>query len=136
MKRTHRLAVAATLAAALLTGGAATAMAATAPAKPAPVKTAPAKPQAKTTITAKSSVDIVRAWQEFRVTGKTTGIKAGSKVSLQQKQRGKWVTLPASTVVNKSGAYSLRVKLGAKGKNELRMASGSTHSAAFTVAVR
>ncbi|TVL93764.1 hypothetical protein [Streptomyces sp. SAJ15] len=132
MKRTHRLAVAATLAAALLTGGAATAMAATS----APVKTAPAKPQAKTTITAKSSVDIVRAWQEFRVTGKTTGIKAGSKVSLQQKQRGKWVTLPASTVVNKSGAYSLRVKLGAKGKNELRMASGSTYSAAFTVAVR
>ncbi|MEL3946448.1 MULTISPECIES: hypothetical protein [Streptomyces] len=90
----------------------------------------------KAALTAKPSATSVKAWQELRVSGKATGIKAGTKVGLQQKQRGTWKTLPASTTVNKSGAYTLRVKLGLKGKNELRMKSGATLSPVFTVTVR
>ncbi|PWI40991.1 hypothetical protein [Streptomyces sp. ICBB 8177] len=91
---------------------------------------------ARASLTAKPSVTTVKAWQQFRVTGTATGLKAGSKVTLQQVQHGKWVTLPASTTVTRSGAYSLRVELGLKGKNQLRMVSGSTVSAVFDVTVR
>ncbi|MGV9885295.1 hypothetical protein [Streptomyces sp. NPDC003006] len=90
----------------------------------------------KPSLTAKPSTASVKAWQELRVSGKATGIREGTKVGLQQKQRGTWKTLPASTTVNKSGAYSLGVKLGLKGKNELRMKSGSTVSPVFAVTVR
>ncbi|MFF1695329.1 hypothetical protein ACFVXC_17105 [Streptomyces sp. NPDC058257] len=94
-----------------------------------------AEPAAAPTLTAKASVSHVRAWQELRITGKATGLKAGSKVTLQQKQHGVWKALPASTVTNKSGAYGLRAKLGLKGKNELRVASGATVSPVVTVTV-
>ncbi|WAL94118.1 hypothetical protein [Streptomyces sp. Je 1-369] len=87
-------------------------------------------------ITAKPSVKSVKAWQLFRVTGTTTGLKPGSKVTLQQKQRGQWVSLPASAPLTRSGSYSLGVKLGMKGKNELRVVQGSTASGVFTVTVR
>ncbi|MEV5982590.1 hypothetical protein [Streptomyces sp. NPDC052114] len=87
-------------------------------------------------ITAKPSVNSVKAWQLFRVTGTTTGLKPGSKVTLQQKQRGHWVALPASAPIARNGAYSLGVKLGLKGKNELRIVNGSTASPVFTVTVR
>lgn len=110
-----------------------TAMAAT------PTASTPAVRQAaavKAGITAKASATSVGAWQLFRVTGNTTGLKAGSSVTLQQKQNGKWVTLPASAPISRSGSYSLGVKLGLKGKNELRVVSGSTASAVFTVTVR
>ncbi|MER5303804.1 MULTISPECIES: hypothetical protein [Streptomyces] len=98
-------------------------------------KTSPTA-KVKAALTAKPSATSVKAWQELRVSGKATGIKAGSKVGLQQKQRGTWKTLPASTTVNKSGAYTLRVKLGLKGTNELRMKSGATLSPVFKVTVR
>ncbi|KUF14583.1 hypothetical protein [Streptomyces silvensis] len=91
---------------------------------------------AKAALTAKPSATSVRAWQELRITGKASGIKVGSKVSLQQKQHGAWKTLPATTTVNKSGTYSLRAKLGLKGTNELRMKSGATLSPVFAVTVR
>ena len=101
--------------------------------EPQPAQTA-AKPAAPT-LTAKASTSHVRAWQELRITGKATGLKAGSKVTLQQKQHGAWKALPASTVTNKSGAYGLRAKLGLKGKNELRVASGATVSPVVKVTV-
>ncbi|MFF8990572.1 hypothetical protein ACF09H_11640 [Streptomyces sp. NPDC014983] len=135
-RRSLRLAVVGVLGATSL-ALAGTAMAAT----PAAHTTAPADARtaaaaaAKPAITATPSVSSVRAWTLFRVTGKTTGIKAGSKVTLQQKQRGKWVTLPASTPVNRSGSYALRVELGLKGKNDLRMVSGGTASPVFEVTV-
>ncbi|MFF4211804.1 hypothetical protein ACFYZE_21085 [Streptomyces sp. NPDC001796] len=90
----------------------------------------------KAGITAKPSVSSVRAWDLFRVTGKTAGLKAGSKVTLQQKQHGNWVTLPASAPISRSGSYSLGVKLGLKGKNGLRIVSGNTASPVFSVTVR
>ncbi|MER7845649.1 hypothetical protein ABTZ03_17085 [Kitasatospora sp. NPDC096077] len=91
---------------------------------------------AHATITAKPSVTSVRAWQDFHVTGTTTGLKAGSTVTLQQKQHGKWVSLPASVRTAHNGSYALRVKLGIKGLNELRIVSGATASPVFTVTVR
>ncbi|MEW2390890.1 hypothetical protein AB0933_21285 [Streptomyces venezuelae] len=98
--------------------------------------TAAQKTAAAKAITAKPSVKSVKAWQLFRVTGTTTGLKPGSKVTLQQKQRGHWVSLPASAPITRSGGYSLGVKLGMKGKNELRVVQGSTASGVFTVTVR
>lgn len=111
-------------------------VAATAPA-PAPVAVASA-PVASVSagITAKPSVTSVQAWQLFRVTGTTTGLEAGSTVTLQQKQHGTWVTLPASVHTTRNGSYSLGVKLGIKGLNELRIVSGNTASPVFTVTVR
>ncbi|MET8628928.1 hypothetical protein ABZW30_35200 [Kitasatospora sp. NPDC004669] len=135
-----RLAAVAALSA-LVLGAAGTAMAA-APAVPAPavsVASAPAAsavPAASAGITAKPSVTSVQAWQLFRVTGTTTGLKAGSTVTLQQKQHGTWVTLPASVHTTRNGSYSLGVKLGIKGLNELRIISGNTASPVFTVTVR
>jgi hypothetical protein len=113
-----------------------TAMAATPAAHGAPSAVARMAAAAKVSITAKSSVSSVHAWQLFRVTGKTTGLKAGSKVTLQQKQHGKWVTLPASAPVSRNGSYSLGVKLGLKGKNDLRTISGKTASQVFNITVR
>ncbi|MFI7316506.1 hypothetical protein [Streptomyces venezuelae] len=114
------------------------AMAATPAAHPASAtpKTTAAKPATAKSITAKPSVKSVKAWQLFRVTGTTTGLKPGSKVTLQQKQRGHWVALPAAAPVTRGGGYSLGVKLGMKGKNELRVVQGPTASGAFTVTVR
>ncbi|MFI9810474.1 hypothetical protein ACIHEJ_40480 [Streptomyces sp. NPDC052301] len=100
-----------------------------------PVAVAHQAQPAKAGITATPSVTSVRAWQLFRVTGRTTGLKAGSAVTLQQKQHGTWVTLPASTPVKRDGSYSLGVKLGLKGKNDLRVVSGTTASPVFNVTV-
>ncbi|MFJ3697637.1 hypothetical protein ACIPW9_26600 [Streptomyces sp. NPDC090052] len=133
-RRSLRLAAVSTLAAATvaLAGTAAMADAPTAPSTPV----AQTVVAAKASITAKPSVSTVKAWQLFRVTGTTTGLKAGTKVTLQQKQGSKWVTLPASAPVNHNGSYSLGVKLGIKGKNQLRIVSGSTASPVFNVTVR
>ncbi|MFI9649334.1 hypothetical protein ACIHAA_23930 [Streptomyces sp. NPDC052040] len=113
-----------------------TAMAAAPAAHSVPSAVAQKTVAAKASITAKPSVSSVSAWQLFRVTGTTTGLKAGSKVTLQQKQHGKWVTLPASAPVSRTGSYSLGVKLGLKGKNDLRIVNGTTASPVFNVTVR
>ncbi|MFE3520746.1 hypothetical protein ACFXOD_03995 [Streptomyces sp. NPDC059161] len=113
-----------------------TAMAATPAAHTTPTPAAHQAAAAKAGITAKPSASSVGAWQLFRVTGNTTGLKAGSTVTLQQKQNGKWVTLPASAPISRNGSYSLGVKLGLKGKNDLRIISGTAASAVFNVTVR
>ncbi|MFC0842768.1 MULTISPECIES: hypothetical protein [Streptomyces] len=105
-------------------------------ATPAAAASAPQATAAKAGITAKPSVTSVKAWQLFRVTGTATGLKAGSKMVLQQKQGAKWVSLPAVTPLSSKGTYSLGVKLGLKGKNDLRIVSGSTASPVFNVTVR
>ncbi|MET8546030.1 hypothetical protein ABZW03_36175 [Kitasatospora sp. NPDC004799] len=111
-----------------------TAMAAAPALDPAPAVTLVAA--APATLTATPSVTSVEAWQLFRVTGTTTGLAAGSTVTLQQKQHGAWVTLPASAPTTRTGTYSLGVKLGIKGLNELRIISGDAASPVFTVTVR
>ncbi|MFJ4806882.1 hypothetical protein [Streptomyces murinus] len=135
-RRSLRVAVVGVLGAASL-ALAGTAMAATPGAHTGSAATVAHKaPAAKTGITVKTSVSSVRAWAEFRVTGKATGLKPGSKVTLQQKQHGKWVSLPASAPVTRDGSYSLRVKLGLKGKNDLRIVSGTIASPVFQMTVR
>ncbi|ANP51605.1 hypothetical protein [Streptomyces griseochromogenes] len=135
-RRSLRIAVVGALGAASL-ALAGTAMAATpAPHAASPVAAAHKAQAAKAGITAKPSASSVRAWQLFRVTGQTTGLTAGSKVTLQQKQHGKWVTLPASAPIARNGSYSLGVKLGLKGKNDLRVVNGNTASQVFNVTVR
>lgn len=135
-RRSLRIAVVGALATASL-ALAGTAMAATPAAHTAsPAAVAHKALAAKANITATPSASSVRAWQLFRVTGKTTGLTAGSKVTLQQKQHGKWVSLPASTPIARNGSYSLGVKLGLKGKNDLRVVSGNTASPVFNVTVR
>ncbi|WP_030019288.1 hypothetical protein [Streptomyces monomycini] len=133
MNRAYRLAAAGVLSAALVAGTAAAASAA--PASPAAHSVAAKAPQ-KATLTAKASTSAVKAWQEFRISGTSTGIKAGTKVTVQQKQGAKWVSLPASVTTSKTGAYSLRVKLGIKGVNQLRIAGGGAISPVITVTVR
>ncbi|GAA2062162.1 hypothetical protein GCM10009801_05040 [Streptomyces albiaxialis] len=138
MSRRVRVAAAGLVTAGLLGAGAATAVAAPqvpAPPEPVPAHTDPA-PAAAATHHATADHTVVKAWQEFRVKGLTKGIKPGSKVVLEQKQKGTWRALPAQTIVNKSGAYTLRVKLGLKGKNELRLLAGGKPSNVLTVTVR
>ncbi|MFE6051847.1 hypothetical protein ACFQ6N_13900 [Kitasatospora sp. NPDC056446] len=122
----------------LCLGAAGTAMAAAPVAQttPAVSAAAPVAPAVQAGITAKPSVSSVQAWQLFRVTGTTTGLKAGTTVTLQQKQHGAWVTLPASVATTRTGTYSLGVKLGIKGLNELRIVGGGAASPVFTVTVR
>ncbi|GAA5614056.1 hypothetical protein CP981_21485 [Streptomyces platensis] len=134
MNRALRYATVGAIAVSLLAGGSAAAFAApqdlhtSAPT----VATAPAA----ASLTAKASATTVKAWEQFRVTGVAKGIKAGTKLTVQQKQGTKWVSLPAQTSVNSSGAYAVRVKLGLKGVNQLRMATGSTVSPVVSVTVR
>ncbi|MEU8567729.1 hypothetical protein AB0C51_05050 [Streptomyces pathocidini] len=104
--------------------------------KPKPVVTVPAAKAAN--LTAKADRSSVAAWQQFRITGKATGLKAGTKLTVQQYQAKskKWVSLPASTTVNKDGSYGIRVKLGLKGANKLRLAGGKLVSNTVNVTVR
>ncbi|UNS97638.1 hypothetical protein MMF93_14935 [Streptomyces tubbatahanensis] len=77
----------------------------------------------------------VRQWEQFRLRGKVTGIKAGATVHLQQKQHGTWKTLPGTSVVNRSLDYSMRVKLGIKGLNHVRTVVAGQPSNAVAVTV-
>ncbi|MFH8217735.1 hypothetical protein ACH4C2_00910 [Streptomyces sp. NPDC018057] len=135
-RRSLRTAVVGVLgAASLALAGTATAATSAAPAAASAV-VAQKSVAAKAGITATPSATSVRAWELFRVTGRTTGLKAGSKVTLQQKQHGAWVSLPASMNTSRTGSYSLGVKLGLKGRNDLRIVSGTTASPVFQVTVR
>ncbi|MFI2780978.1 hypothetical protein [Streptomyces sp. ALB3] len=70
----------------------------------------------------------VAAWEEFRIHGAARNVGSGTPVSLQQKQGERWVTLPATMRTARSGEYSLRVKLGMRGENSLRIVGGGAVS--------
>jgi hypothetical protein len=78
----------------------------------------------------------VRAWQEFRVVGSAAELRPGTRIALQQRRGERWVTLPASMETARDGSFALRVALGIKGPNTLRVVGGGQASAPFTVAVR
>ncbi|MFI7103995.1 hypothetical protein ACIBK8_32180 [Streptomyces sp. NPDC050161] len=134
MNRAFRMTAVGVIAVSLIAGGSAAAFAAPAQLhSPTPVvATAPAT----ASLTAKAGASSVHAWEEFRISGTAHGIKAGTKVTVQQKQGTKWVSLPAQTPVNATGSYSVRVKLGIKGVNQLRTAVNSTVSPVVSVTVR
>ncbi|MFC0622979.1 hypothetical protein [Kribbella deserti] len=77
----------------------------------------------------------VKVWQQFVLSGKATGAKAGTKVVVQRWESNKWVTFPASTVTTKSGAYSIRVKSGRVGAQYYRTATAKVASAAVKITV-
>ncbi|MFV0131425.1 hypothetical protein ACLGI4_27570 [Streptomyces sp. HMX112] len=82
--------------------------------------TAPVTAKASASTTTKS----VRAWQQFRVRGVVKGMRPGTRVTLQQKQGKAWVSLPASMNTTRKSTYNLRVVLGLKGHNKLRIVAG------------
>ncbi|MEU7569001.1 hypothetical protein [Streptomyces fradiae] len=96
--------------------GAAVAVASPSPAAHKPAASAPAAS------TAKASMKNVRAWEQFRIRGTAGSVPAGSRVTLQQKLGGgAWQTLPASMNTNSRSMYNMRVMLGMKGHNKLRL---------------
>ncbi|MWA09047.1 hypothetical protein [Streptomyces sp. BA2] len=88
------------------------------------------------TLTAKSTVASVRAWRDFYIYGVGRNMRPGTRVTLQQKQGKRWVSLPASVYTARNGAYKMRVKLGLKGRNSLRIAGGRAISPTVYVTVR
>ncbi|WP_371531074.1 hypothetical protein OG302_38080 [Streptomyces sp. NBC_01283] len=120
---------------AVLTGPAAAGAGAVSPHtshEPGMAQTAAPRP----TLTAKSTVSSVRAWQDFHVYGVARHMRAGTRVTLQQKQGKRWVSLPASVYTARNGAYNMRVKLGWKGRNSLRIVGGGAVSPVVYVTVR
>jgi hypothetical protein len=87
-------------------------------------------------VTAASETSAVGLWQEFRVTGTATGHRAGQRVALQQHRQGNWTAVAAVAPITRQGTYTLRVKLGVKGMNMLRIAVGGAVSEPFAVTVR
>ncbi|KQX91560.1 hypothetical protein AB0K86_28915 [Streptomyces clavifer] len=78
-------------------------------------------------LSAHATARSVGAWEEFRVHGSARHIRPGTLVTLQQKQGERWVSLPAKMTTS-SSEYSLRVKLGIKGENSLRIVGGGAVS--------
>ena len=67
--------------------------------------------------------------------GATRQLAPGTEVTLQQWQGDRWVTLPASMNTTHRSTYNMRVLLGLKGRNMLRIVGGGIVSAPFTVTV-
>ncbi|MEV8320365.1 hypothetical protein AB0Q95_40060 [Streptomyces sp. NPDC059900] len=101
-----------------------------------PAPGAPATAAPRPTLTAKSTASSVRAWQDFHIYGVARHMRPGTRVTLQQLQGKRWVALPASVYTARSGAYNMRVKLGWKGRNSLRVAGGGALSPVLKVTVR
>ncbi|MEV7542532.1 hypothetical protein [Streptomyces sp. NPDC089915] len=132
MKSTLRVLAAAALSATLLTGAAATSHAAATPSPKASASTS-AEPASLTLTVDKTEV---KAGEKVHATGRTKGLKIGSKVVLQHRKNGKWTTLKAETVVKNGSSYALDAKLNTKGAEELRVQSGEVFSPSVTVTVR
>ncbi|MFI9587599.1 hypothetical protein ACIHCQ_38655 [Streptomyces sp. NPDC052236] len=135
MERFKRASVAGFATAAVLAVTVGAALAVAAPPPPAPTA-AKAPATTRSALTARATVSSVGAWQQFRVYGKAKHLRPGTQVTLQQKQGRHWVTLPASMNTSRKSTYKMRVFLGLKGKNKLRIIGGGTVSDHFTVKVR
>ncbi|MEW1641869.1 MULTISPECIES: hypothetical protein [unclassified Streptomyces] len=92
-------------------------------------------PSAMGSITVKADRSTVKAGDKVTFTGRTKGLKVGTKLVLQHEKSGKWNALNASTVVKNGSSYSLTAKLNTKGKEQLRIAAGTTYSPTVTVKV-
>ncbi|WP_327121622.1 hypothetical protein OG206_30040 [Streptomyces sp. NBC_01341] len=127
MDRFRRASAAALLTALTLAGAVGAAAAASDVPAPPPGQSAEnlmTRPALSAYATARSVV----AWEEFRIHGSARNIGSGTPVTLQQKQGRRWVALPATMKTAASGEYSLRVKLGIKGENALRIVGGGAVS--------
>ncbi|WP_427922351.1 hypothetical protein [Streptomyces sp. cg40] len=86
-------------------------------------------------ITLKADHTAVKLGDVVTFTGKSTGLKEGSKVTLQVKTGATWKSLPVTAKVNHS-AYKLTDKFQKKGVQVLRVKDGATVSKAVSVTVR
>ena len=116
-----RIAAVAAVSAALVATGATAAVAA--PAAPRP------------TITINTSRAAVKLHNTVTFTGKTRGLREGSKVTLQVKDGARWLSLPHTAKVT-DAAYKLNDKFERKGVKVLRVKDGATVSKAVSVTVR
>ncbi|MFL4902454.1 hypothetical protein ACJ6WF_04560 [Streptomyces sp. MMS24-I2-30] len=90
----------------------------------------------RTSLTAEVSPASVKPGEEVRITGRTTGLKVGAEVTLQQDKNGKWTTVPGRSTVKQGDMYSVSTRPTAKGTQHYRVASGGTHSPSVTVTVK
>lgn len=91
-------------------------------------------PAPKPSITIKASKTGIKLGDVVTFTGKTAGLKEGSKVTLQVKSGDKWLTLPNAAPVTKS-AYKITDKFEKKGAQVLRVKDGNTVSAEVLIRV-
>ncbi|MEV7106442.1 hypothetical protein [Streptomyces atroolivaceus] len=127
MDRFRRASAAALLTAAVLAGAVGGAVASSGvPAPPSGERAL--DPATRPALSAHATARDVAAWEEFRIHGSARNVGSGTPVTLQQKQGERWVTLPATMRTADSGEYSLRVKLGMRGDNALRIAGGGAVS--------
>ncbi|MEU5001169.1 hypothetical protein [Streptomyces sp. NPDC021622] len=108
---------------------------------PPPSDTTPQAPAAEAAaprpaLTAKVSVASVRAWQQFHIHGVSHHMAPGTRVTLQEKQGKRWVSLPATVNIKYDATYGMPVKLGLKGLNALRIVGGGAVSPVVHVTVR
>ncbi|MGW8884189.1 hypothetical protein [Streptomyces sp. NPDC055749] len=136
MDRYRRVTAAVLTAAAVLAGAGGAAASSDDPPTPHAAPPSAGQQAAHPALSAKATANSVLAWQEFRVHGPARQIPAGTRVTLQQKQGTRWVSLPASMNTNSDRTYSLRVLLGVKGDNALRIVGGGAVSPVVHVTVR
>ncbi|MDV7215699.1 hypothetical protein [Streptomyces prunicolor] len=86
-------------------------------------------------ITLKANHAAVKLGDVVTFTGKTAGLKEGSKVTLQVKTGKTWKSLPVTVKVNHS-AYKLTDKFQKKGVQVLRVKDGAAVSKGVSVTVR
>ncbi|MFF9123376.1 hypothetical protein ACF09J_08785 [Streptomyces sp. NPDC014889] len=123
------------LSAALVSAGSAAAFAAPRP-SPMPTRTHEAMPtRAAESITVRASHRSIRSGESVTLTGRTAHMAAGTRLTVQHLSNGKWTTLRATTLVKKGDTYTVSTKLAVKGKQQLRVVHGNTHSATVTVDV-
>ena len=87
-------------------------------------------------ITIRATPTTVKSGRTVAFTGRTKGLKTGTKLTLQERLRGRWVPLRANTTVNKGGSYALKAALRAKGTQQLRVVDVATASPPIRVVVR
>ncbi|WP_330457741.1 hypothetical protein OIB37_12975 [Streptomyces sp. NBC_00820] len=86
-------------------------------------------------ITVKAGKSSVKAGDKVTFTGRTKGLKIGTKLVLQHEKSGKWTTLKASAKVRTGSSYAIVAKLNFKGEEHLRVSAGKVHSPTVKVKV-
>jgi hypothetical protein len=105
-------------------------------AKPTKTGSASRSPMAGVSITARVNKSQVKAGQSVTFTGRTKGVKVGTKVVLLHLHNGKWTALKSSTALKNGSSYSLTTKLNTKGKEQIRVMAGKVVSPTITVMVK
>jgi hypothetical protein len=86
-------------------------------------------------ITIKATPTTITSGGTVVFTGRTEGLRAGTKLILQEKLKGKWIPLSA-TSISTGHSYILKGVLKTKGKQQLRVVQTDTVSPRTTVTVR